>query len=87
MCKRAVKLELDELNTIRFSPEFVFALESCFFDIYEILCPRPGEYKQREALVRAFNLLAKDAFGKTSDTLLPFNFVETCTWLVDLFLV
>ncbi|XP_020276746.1 poly(A) RNA polymerase cid11 isoform X1 [Asparagus officinalis] len=63
LCKRAVKLELDELNTIRFSPEFVFALESCFFDIYEILRPRPGEYEQREALVRAFNLLAKDAFG------------------------
>jgi len=70
LCKCAVILELKELSAIRLSPELLLALEACLLNIYSMLRPIPGDYEQRAVLIRAFNLLAKDALGKTSHVLI-----------------
>uniref|UniRef100_A0A1D1XX20 Terminal uridylyltransferase 7 n=1 Tax=Anthurium amnicola TaxID=1678845 RepID=A0A1D1XX20_9ARAE len=61
--KKLKKLELEELEKYKFSPDRISAFETLLLDVYGDLRPREAAYQDRENLVHVFDAMAKRTYG------------------------
>ncbi|XP_028770813.1 uncharacterized protein LOC114728119 isoform X2 [Neltuma alba] len=61
----AKKLESEVLSTIKLNPAHVSGgLDKLLKDAYAIRCPKPVDYFNRKDLIRIFNIITKEIYGK-----------------------
>ncbi|KAA8531105.1 hypothetical protein F0562_005814 [Nyssa sinensis] len=80
--KKAKKLELKGLQKKKLIPERISALDELLHDVYAIRRPKSSDYFYRRDLVRIFNEIAKEIYGKSGD--LPVV-EEFGSFLMDIF--
>ncbi|KAL1347021.1 hypothetical protein AAHE18_08G228300 [Arachis hypogaea] len=64
LLKTAKRLELEKLAAITFSPASLAGLEELLHDTYIKQIPEPIDYHNRVDLVRIFNVMAREIYGK-----------------------
>ncbi|XAR73138.1 RNA uridylyltransferase [Bertholletia excelsa] len=67
LCKKAKQLEVEELQKKKINLEHVPALEEILHDVYAICRPKDNDYYNRKDLVRIFNEIAREIYGKSID--------------------
>ncbi|THG23659.1 hypothetical protein TEA_013748 [Camellia sinensis var. sinensis] len=65
--KKAKKRELKGSQKNKLVPEQIPALEELLRDVYVICRPKESDYYNRKDLVRIFNVIAKEIYGKSDD--------------------
>ncbi|KAK6159861.1 hypothetical protein DH2020_003242 [Rehmannia glutinosa] len=80
--KKAEKFELKKLQVLKVTKELVLALEPLLQDVYASRRPKPTDYEVRKELIRVFNEMAKEIYGKSKDVPVV---VEFGSFVMDLF--
>ncbi|KAH6772530.1 hypothetical protein C2S52_004671 [Perilla frutescens var. hirtella] len=80
--KKAGKFELKKLQAIEVTKEKISVLDSMLQDVYANRRPKPIDYEVRTDLIRVFNEIAKEVYGKSKD--IPVV-VEFGSFVMDLF--
>lgn len=62
--KKAEKFELKKLQIIKVTKEGVSALDTLLQDVYVNRRPKQTDYEVRKDLIRVFNEIAKELYGK-----------------------
>ncbi|KAM7523485.1 hypothetical protein LguiA_013387 [Lonicera macranthoides] len=65
--KKAKKRELKALQKNKVIPERIAALEGLLRDVYVLRRPKQSDYHYRKDLIRVFNVIAKEIYGKCND--------------------
>lgn len=79
--KKVEKLELKGLKIHKLIPEKLSGLEELLQDVFLILQPKPSDYHNRRDLVRVFNEIAKELYGKSDHPAVE----EFGSFVMDLF--
>ncbi|GAU19536.1 hypothetical protein TSUD_303490 [Trifolium subterraneum] len=64
--KIAKKLEFEKLAKINLNPTGIADLDTILCDAYDRLSPKAVHYHNRRDLIRIFNMMAKDIYGKSA---------------------
>lgn len=79
--EEAKVLELKALQKLKIAPACISELEELLRDVFSLRCPKPSDYDHRRDLIRDFNVIAKEIYGKSNCPVVE----EFGSFLMDIF--
>lgn len=79
--EEAKELELKALQKHKIAPACISELEELLHDVFSLRCPKPSDYDHRRDLIRDFNVIAKEIYGKSNCPVVE----EYGSFLMDIF--